>query len=51
LRASAPIMPNSCLRGSSVAAVTWVHQIAYQLTVTRRGWIPEPEDRLPMSGN
>ena len=23
LRASAPIMPNSCLRGSCVAAVTW----------------------------
>jgi hypothetical protein len=40
LRASAPIMPNSCVCRYLRYSRDVVHQIAYQLTVTHRGKIP-----------
>jgi hypothetical protein len=44
-------MPNSCFRGFVFAVLRCsrdvVHQVAYQLTVTRRGKIPETRDHPP----
>jgi len=55
LRASAPIMPSSCLCRVLLCRVLRcgrdvIHQVAYQLTVTRRGKRPDPGVIRQVSG-
>jgi hypothetical protein len=51
LRASAPIMPIPAFAVTCLASREVVHQVAYQLTVTRRGKHPDQGVIRLMSGN
>jgi hypothetical protein len=51
LRASAPIMPNSCLLAGSALLPDVVHRGAYQLIVTHRATGPNSGGSRQMGGN